>query len=303
MVLMLLFSLISSQVYKLSEKHIGKKMDKGAMKLYTTFVKGDSIEYWDNSRDKPVIVLVHGFGASTKYQWFKQVEWLSKNYRIIMPNLLHFGNTRPGAPKYKVSDQVEMVESLIDHLNIDKYTLCGVSYGGLISMELAVKFPLRVERLIAFDAPVKYIHKSDVENVKERFDVASIEELFAPNDERGLKKLMYLATSKKIIFPASWMREFYNELYAVNLEDKRKLITELINGLEEYASHDYPLEMPVLLIWGSNDPVVPSERSQLLQEHIGENAKCVVIKNGGHMPNLTKTKIFDKVIKDFLLIN
>ena len=300
---MLMFSFVSCNIYKLAEKHIDKKMNGASLERMEVNVEGDTIEYWDNMAEKPVIVLVHGFGASTKYQWYKQVEYLSENFRIVMPNLLHFGNSRPGSPKFGVSDQVTMVDNLVSHLGIDKYIVCGVSYGGLVAMELAVQHPEKINKLIAFDTPVKFIHASDIEYVKIKFNVESIEELFAPADPKGLKKLMYLASMKKSIVPASWLSEFYNELYGVNLADKRKLMTHLLAALEEYTSHDYPLKIPVLLIWGSNDPIVPAERGALLKEHIGENAELFVIKNGAHMPNLTKTKKFDKILKKFLEVN
>ena len=301
--ILLMFSFISCNVYKIAEKHIGKKMDRASLECITETIDGDVVEYWDTKSDKPVILLIHGFGASTKYQWFKQVEYLSLNYRVIMPNLLYFGNTRPGSPRYEISDQVALVSNLMNHLGINKYTVCGVSYGGLITMELAIQNQDKIDKVIAFDAPVKYIQQSDIVAVKNTFEVETIEELFAPSGPKGLKKLMYLATMKKSIVPASWLQEFYDDLYGVDLEEKRKLMTHLLAKMEEYTSHDYKLKMPVLLIWGSNDPVVPVRTGVLLQEHIGENARLEIIKNGAHMPSMAKRKKFDKILKEFLEID
>jgi pimeloyl-ACP methyl ester carboxylesterase len=300
---LLMFSFISCNVYKLAEKHIGKKMDAASLQLYKEVIKGDSVEYWDTKTDKPVMLLIHGFGASTKYQWYNQVEYLSEKYRVIMPNLLYFGTTRPENPRYEISDQVTLVNNLMNHLGINKYTVCGVSYGGLITMELAVQNQDKIEKVIAFDAPVKFIQASDIVSVKNKFEVETIEELFAPSNPKGLKKLLYLATIKKSIVPASWLQEFYDDLYGVDLEHKRKLMTHLLAKTEEYTSHEYKLHMPVLLIWGSNDPVVPVRTGILLKEHIGENAQLEIIKNGAHMPSMAKKKKFDKIVKSFLEIN
>lgn len=300
--MILMFSFVSCNVYKIAEKHIGKKMNAASLQLYQEFVAGDSIQYWDTKSEKPVMLLIHGFGASTKYQWYNQVEYLAENYRVIMPNLLYFGATRPDNPRYEISDQVALVNNLMNHLGIDKYTVCGVSYGGLITMELAVQNQAKIDKVIAFDAPVKFIQASDIVSVKDKFEVETIEELFAPSSPKGLKKLMYLATMKKSIVPASWLQEFYDDLYGVDLEHKRKLMTHLLAKTEEYTSHDYKLTMPVLLIWGSNDPVVPVRTGILLQEHIGENAQLEIIKNGAHMPSMAKKKKFDKIVKEFLEI-
>ena len=67
---MALLTLFSCDIYKVANKHIDKKMEDASLKLKTAIVEGDTIEYWDNELDKPVLLLVHGFGASTKFQWF-----------------------------------------------------------------------------------------------------------------------------------------------------------------------------------------------------------------------------------------
>lgn len=301
--MLLMFSFVSCNVYKMAEKHIGKKMTGASLNCYKEVVEGDSIEYWDTKSDKPVMLLIHGFGASTKYQWYKQVEYLAKNYRVIMPNLLYFGATRPDNPRYDISDQVTLVNNLMNHLGINKYTVCGVSYGGLITMELAVQNQEKIVKVIAFDAPVKFIQAADIVNVKNKFEVETIEELFAPIGPKGLKKLMYLATMKKSIVPASWLQEFYDNLYGVDLDHKRKLMTHLLAKTEEYTTHDYKLTIPVLLIWGSNDAVVPVRTGVMLQDHIGDNAQLEIVKNGAHMPNMAKKRKFDKIVKKFLQID
>lgn len=289
-------------VYRSANKYIGKKMDKSEMELCVTQVGDVSVQYWDNkASDKPVIILVHGFGANTRFQWFRQIEELSEHYRVLMPNLMYFGKTKPENPRHSVADQVDLVKNFLDHLDVKQYTICGVSYGGLISFEMGRKYPQGIQKMVVFDAPVKYMYKQDIDATRELFNVPSIEELFVPSDVKGLKKLMYLATMKRSILPASWMKEFYEELYAYEQENKRKLMTSMIEGLPEYQQYEYQFSWPTLLIWGSNDPIVPVDRGHKLHEHLGGDAEIVVIKKGAHMPNLTKPKKFNKVFLEFLL--
>ena len=297
-------SLFSCNVYKIADNHAEKSMKKAALVRTSTLVKGDFIDYWDTNSEKPVLLLIHGFGATTKYQWFKQVELLSAHYRVIMPNLLHFGKSYSEGRKYAVADQVEMVHNLMTELEIDTYIMGGVSYGGLVAAEMAVKYPEGLQKLFLLDAAVKFLGEDDIDRVKKQFDVPSIEALFVPKEVEGLKKLMYLATMKKSIMPARWLSEFHEEMYLKNFEDKRTLIVTLMDSLKEYQSHDYSaIEVPVMLIWGSNDAVIPADRGEKLKEHIGRNAFYHVIKNGGHMPALTKTKKFNKILMSFLTHN
>lgn len=295
-----LASLLSCNSYRLVEKHIDKRMKSAELVLKTEVIDGDTIEYWDNNSEKPVALLVHGFGASTKYQWYEQVKMLSKNYRVIAPNLFHFGKSRPGSSKFEIKDQVELVYSLTNHLALDSITLFGVSYGGLVSMEFTQNYNHKVQKLVVFDAPVKYMFEQDIDTICERFSVESVEDLFVPTDSKELKKLMYLALGKKSPVPNFMLKAFYDNVYSDNHKNKRELMTALLAGLEEYATHEYSFETPTLLIWGSTDMVVPVERALLIKRHIGANAELHIIKNGAHMPNLTKTKEFNRIVTEFL---
>jgi pimeloyl-ACP methyl ester carboxylesterase len=298
-----LASLISCNSYRLVENHINKRMYSAELELKMEVINGDTIEYWDNNADKPVALLIHGFGASTKFQWYEQVKMLSKNYRVVAPNLFHFGNSRPGTPKFEISDQVELVNALTNHLEIDSLTVFGVSYGGLVTMEFAQNYNSKVKRLVVFDAPVKYMFEQDIDTICTRFEVESVEDLFVPKDAKELKKLLYLALGKKSPVPNFMLKSFYDNVYSENHENKRVLMTTLIAGLEEYAQHNYTFDTPTLLIWGSTDLVVPVDRAPLLKRHIGENAELQVIKNGAHMPNMTKTKEFNRIVTEFLMRN
>ncbi|MEJ6600414.1 MAG: alpha/beta hydrolase [Crocinitomicaceae bacterium] len=302
-IIALSFILFSCNTFKIAERHLDKKMDKSDLtkSIWNNSQVGDTVEYWDNKKmDKPVMILVHGFGASTKYQWSKQVKVLTDDYRLILPNLYQFGNTKPGSEKFGVDDQVDLVHSLIEHLGLKEYSLLGASYGGLISMELANEYKSEVNRLIILDAPVKFFDSTDVTKVTSYFDASSIEELFVPEKPEGLKKLLFLATGKKSHLPNGAFNEFHKEAYLKNLKEMRGLITHMMKRLEEYQNHEYNLDMPTLLIWGEGDKVIPVDRGQKLKEYLGYNASFYVIENSAHMPNMTKHKKFNSLLLEFL---
>lgn len=301
--LILLPLMFSCSTYKAAERHMNRKMTKAQL-VNSTWVNdsnNDTVEYWDNlAIDKPTLILVHGFGASTKYQFSDQVKMLSEEYRLVLPNLYQFGNTRPGSEKCAVTDQVDLVNSLINHLNIDSFSLVGVSYGALVGIELASRRKADIDKLVLFDAPIKYLDSADISSVQNYFEVPNIEELFAPSEPEGLKKLLFLATGKKSHVPTFLLKEFHQEAYVKTLKEKQALITCLIGNLEEYQQREYKLDLPTLLIWGENDMVVSAEKGKLLQQHLGDKCEYQVIENAAHMPNMTKTKKFNRILKAFL---
>lgn len=296
-------TLLSCNTFKIAERHLDKKMEKSDLtkSIWINSEVGDTVEYWDNKKmDKPVLVLVHGFGASTKYQWAKQVKVLTENYRLILPNLYQFGNTKPGSEKCGVEDQVDLVHSLIEFLELREYSLMGVSYGGLIGIELANEYQSEIDKLIILDAPIKYMDSTDINTVTAYFNATSIEELFVPSAPEGLKTLLFLATGKKSHLPKGAFKSFHEEVYLKNLDEMRSLITEMMGSLEEYQERKYELEMPILLIWGEGDKVIPAGRGRKLKEHLGENASFHSIKKTAHMPNMTKHKEFNALLLEFL---
>ncbi len=301
-IFIILMGLISCSTYKIAERHLNNKMRKAGMHLQFDEVKtGAKIEFWDSADStKPTLLLVHGFGASTKYQWYKQVKLLTRKYRVIAPNLNYFGRTVPDSTKYSVAGQVETLEALLDHLKVDTCVLMGVSYGGLVSAEFANQTDRTITEMVLFDTPTKFADSSDTEKVKDYFEAPSIEELFVPTEPEGLNKLLFLATGKERNIPARFLEEFHKQSYAYNLEDKRNLITTLFNDMEEFRKREYNFDMPILLIWGEEDKVVPLETGTKLAAYFGENAKLKTVKGSAHMPNMTHMRDFNTHIEIFL---
>lgn len=289
--------------FSVANWHIDRKFRRAGMKLHMHESEKYSIEYWDNEvENKPVFLIVHGLGAKTKYQWYEQLEVIKDHFRIVIPNLLHFGATVPKKPIHGVQDQLDMLQFLLKELSITRYHLMGASYGGLISGEMANQFPEQVEKLILVDAAIKYVYESDTTRVMKLFDVPSIPEFFAPDDHHGLRKLVRATVGKKgYVPPAFTMPRFHADLYGRNLREKRMIVHRMVQIREEYETHEYHLPMPVHLIWGEYDELIPPERGKLFQEHLNGNATLDIIKDGGHMPNMNKKRVFNRLLKKYVV--
>jgi len=288
--------------YSIANRYIDGKFHKANMKR--KFHDSDlyHIEYWDNElEDKPVFLILHGLGAKTKYQWYDQLSVLKDHFRLVIPNMLHFGDTVPHKALHGVQDQIDMLQFFLKELNVSNYHLMGASYGGLISGEIANNYPDQVEKLILVDPAIKYMYESDKARIRELFDVPSIPEFFVPDTHHGLKKLVAASVGEKGVVPPGFtMPRFYEELYMSNFEDKRLIVDQLMAIREEYAQHVYTFQMPVHLIWGEYDQLVPPERGELFFEHIGGNSTLDIIQGGGHMPNMNKSKEFNRLLAGYL---
>ena len=296
-----MFSFLSKYLYSRVERLINKKISNAEMKHYIIDLEIGKVEFWDNEvkSDLSPVILVHGLGAEGKYQWFTQLSTF-KNRRVILLNLNYFGNTYPKKPMYEIKHQVQLLESLLFHLNLNKVNLLGASYGGLVSFEYARLNSGKIEKLVVIGSPIKFMTEEDLKKIISRFKVNALEDIFVPKDVKGLKRLWYIASGKKNIFPNFLLTVFVERMYQKNREEKYKVIQKLVENMEKYAKQEYHFDFPVLLLWGANDIAVPVEKARLLKRYLGDNCRLEVIQNGGHMVHLNKFKKSAKLLREFI---
>lgn len=287
-------------LYRITDRLVNLRMHRCGLTFHETDFTHFKIRYWDSGGNKPTLVLLQAFTAESKFTWRKQVRYLSKKYRLLLPNILYFGGSTAHAPDYSVNEQVVAIETLLEHLGITSYSLCGASYGGIIALELALKQIERVNKLIIIAAPVKFLTDADRNPVYERFGVNGKLQLLVPDNHHRAKKLLGIAYKNPPPVPLFIFKGIFDNIYVPQSEDRKKLLTRLENEQGIYDARDYHFPFPVLLVWGEEDQLVPIHVGKKLQEHIGANAKLEIIPNTAHLPNLERPRFFNELVLDFL---
>jgi 2-hydroxymuconate-semialdehyde hydrolase len=103
----------------------------------------------------PPVVLLHGSGAGVSglENWRRTIPALVGQFRVIVPDLVGFGSTRPPSGyRYGVAQWTEQIVALMDALRIGRASIVGNSMGGRIAQRLAVLHPDRVARLVLISA-------------------------------------------------------------------------------------------------------------------------------------------------------
>ena len=84
------------------------------------------------------ILLLHGF-ATSSYTWHAIIPELSKNHRVIAVDLRGFGaSDKPDDDHYSIQDQVQAVQAFIEQENLRDLTVIGHSFGGGITLSMAL---------------------------------------------------------------------------------------------------------------------------------------------------------------------
>lgn len=107
--------------------------------------------YEINGSGEPII-FTHGHSMYHK-QWAPQVEVLSKYYQTITWDVRGHGNSSLPSGKVDPEDFSKDLISILDYLGIESAILCGLSMGGHISIQTAVRYPERVKGLILIGTP------------------------------------------------------------------------------------------------------------------------------------------------------
>ena len=113
---------------------------------------GFNLHYRDEgSRDKPVLVLIHGVVASL-HTWDDWLPAFAADYRVIRFDVPGFGLTGPARDGvYSAERMIKVFGLLLDYLGVSKASIAGNSLGGYIAWNFALAQPQRVEKLVLID--------------------------------------------------------------------------------------------------------------------------------------------------------
>jgi pimeloyl-ACP methyl ester carboxylesterase len=142
-------------------------------------IGGLDMHYLDFPGPGPAIVLLHGLSANANEFCGLVEQGLSRTHRVIAPDLRGRGRSGKPATGYSMADHAADVIALLDHLGLDRVVLGGHSFGGLLAIYMAAKFPARVLKVIVIDAAIVF-HPDVVELL--RPSLARLERVLPSSD-------------------------------------------------------------------------------------------------------------------------
>lgn len=100
--------------------------------------RGHAIFYTDAGDGEP-LVLVHGFPTAS-WDWYKLWPALTARFRCIAPDMIGFGfSDKPRGYDYRILDQADLHENLLDALGVESCHLLAHDYGDSVAQELLAR--------------------------------------------------------------------------------------------------------------------------------------------------------------------
>ena len=237
----------------------------------------------------PPLLLVHGLASNAAQDWGRLIAPLARSYHVYAPDLPGFGRSeRPATADYGVPMQVEAVRAFLGALGVPRARVAGLSMGGWISARLAGEHPELVERLVLVDAAgMRPLEKAPIPA-----------QVLLPHDEDGVRRLIAAVRYEPPPAPFFLVRD----ILAERLREEwivRRALESMRAGKDWLDGTLGRATMPVLIVWGRQDALIPVAYAALLQAEFG-HARLELLDGCGHVPIADCPQEFDRVLAGFL---
>jgi len=249
------------------------------------------IRYIDKNQRGFPLFLIHGLGGSVE-SWTNNIEFLSNKFRIIALDLPGFGLSDKPKVSYTINFYVNFLEKFIKKFKINHLFLIGSSLGGHIAVEFTIKNRKIVDKLILI-SPAGSLPKSFKGTV-------ALKRYFKIVEAKSSNDIYRILTS---IDNAMADRSYANFIYKrLSIPGAKDAFISALKGSAKaprYNSKLAKIDTNMLLIWGKVDKMIPLKYISPFME-LG-NSRIIIIENCGHRPHVENPKLFNKVVKDFLM--
>jgi pimeloyl-ACP methyl ester carboxylesterase len=264
---------------------------------------GHSIRYVQTGSG-PVLLLVHGMAGALD-TWRAVIEPLADRATVLAVDLPGHGSSSPGGGDYSLGSLAAFLRDVLMALGHDRVTLVGHSLGGGIAMQFSYLFPEMTERLVLVSSGGLGVE------VNPALRAASLPgaNVFLSLTAGAAKRASGFAT--RILqaghVPSSpGLEELVRSYSSLADGDRRSAFLATVRSVvglsgQTVAAGDrlhLAREVPVLLIWGADDPIIPVEHARAAHELLPHSA-LAVFDGVRHFPHVEVPERFVAVLQDF----
>jgi pimeloyl-ACP methyl ester carboxylesterase len=254
----------------------------------------------------PPVVLIHGYG-DTADGWRRVVPGLLPRHRVVAIDVPPFGRSNdPGAERL-LDFYKDFFPELLERLDIDRATVIGHSLGGAIALHVALECPDLVDRLGLVapaglgEAPPWWWHLLTKPGPVWRTALAVPSPLTPLLIREGLKRFL----DWRLFHDPTHLQDDIRHL--VELHGTPADLDRLLKAgrccIDSYSGRlledSRSLEMPIWMVWGRHDGLVPSEHA-LAFGRAHPSAAVHVFEDCGHYPHIELPARFNRLLREWM---
>ena len=246
---------------------------------------GGKIHYRDEGKmDGQAIFLIHGSNSSLQ-TWEPLVALLGEKYRLISLDLFGHGLTGPNPTgSYDTESHIAEAVKVLDAVGVDQAYWVGNSMGGWLTWRAGLSVPERTAGLALIDASGAQVEEKGQVYLGARLAQSWIGQMLLP--EITPRFLVKSSLEESVARPERLSEELvdrYWELLRFPGNRQASLDRARTPRQPEKWADVGSLEMPVLLLWGEQDKVIPVSHAKAFASAIPET-KLIIYPDVGHLP-------------------
>jgi pimeloyl-ACP methyl ester carboxylesterase len=259
--------------------------------------KDITVSYRDNGvQSATTIVFLHGIGSGSA-SWLQQLESEFGGCRLIAWDAPGYGDSNIIVDSISASlAHAKRLLMLIEYLQLEKIHLVGHSLGAIVAAAFAKNWPERLQSLTFVNPALGYATQS--KNIRDEIVNARIIDM----KKTGVDGMAQLSPSRLV---SSNAKQIAIDLVQWNTRRLREL--GYIQAAVMLASSDLIADIqnynePVLILYGTEDIVVPVESAQLVVKAC-QSAVYKEIPNAGHAAYIEQASDFERFLLYFISTN
>ena len=273
----------------------------------TAHVNGIDLYYEEQGSGAPPLLLIMGLAADS-VAWMFQRDAFAAQYRTVMFDNRGVGRSSKPEGPYTIPLMADDAAGLLDALGVDRAHVVGISMGGMIAQELALRHPQRVHGLV-----LGCTYARPDAGVTATFDesLAAFGGSKGPNGEIqvDLSHLDPMAFIQRLL-PLTFTPQFMMtqlptlmQVFAGALQwgfDLRAIMAQ-VAATQAHDTVDRlgQITAPTLVLTGDGDLLIPPSNSDLIAARI-PGARLQKIPGGSHAFNFETPDTFNAAVLEFL---
>ena len=250
---------------------------------------GLEIAYREAGDGAPV-VLLHG-AASNGRMWGPQLDGLSDRLRVIAWDEPGSGGSSEPAQDFGLAGYADTLARFIEALGFASVHVGGLSWGGVLALELYRRHPDRVTSLILADTYAGWKGSLSEAECAQRLS-AALEQTSMPEDQ--------FAPSLPGLFAPGASASAVDQLETIMADTRPSNLRRTAIAIAACDQRDLlpRIGVPTLLIWGEQDARSPLTVADQFRAAIPD-ARLVRIPGAGHMSNIEQPERFNGAVREF----
>jgi 2-hydroxy-6-oxonona-2,4-dienedioate hydrolase len=265
-------------------------------------VEGRRMRYLVAGQGLPLVLLHGSLGFS--FSFSENIADLGRRFRVYAPDNINLGYSERALVDASIGATARRTLGFLDAVGVPRAAVLGTSLGGPVALQMAAIAPQRIERLIL-------VCPANPRSERWRWQVALV----------SLPILGWLAARSLYWFPRWFYRyAVLTRMYADPARARPGTVEEYVAALKvpgtlehgwrmvqswhaDFAAMETtlrtPLSVPVTLIWGTCDQIVPIETGRWLRDRM-PGCRWIEVPDCGHLPYEELPESFDRLIQDVL---